>query len=104
MIKVITEKTDTTEAGSYIENGRIQSYKTVNMDGLIDHVKQLREDYDPTQHKHFHHLARLDYDIIENIRITNRFPVGPDGFNMAVKEAARMVKSGELSVFRIHGA
>lgn len=103
-MKIITEKTDVGEAGAIIENGHIQAYKTVDMSGLIDHVQKLREVYDPTEHRHFHHLARLDYDVIENIRITNKFPVGVDGFNMAVKEAARMVKSGELAAFRIHGA
>ena len=104
MIKLINEKTETSEAGAIIENGHIRAYKHVNLDGLIDHVKELRDNYDPKEAKNFHHIARLDADILENIRLINGFPNTPEGQKETVKEAVRMVKSGELAAFAIHGA
>jgi hypothetical protein len=103
-MKIINEKTDVSEAGAIIENGRIQAYKTVDLTDLVDHVKELRKTYDPSKHKNFHHIARLDADVLENIRLANGWPQTPEGQNLAVKEAVRMVKSGELSAFAVHGA
>ena len=51
-----------------------------------------------------HLLASVPADLLENVRIINKFPIGPEGVKAAIHEVVRMVKSGELEAFRVHGA
>ena len=103
MIKLINQQTDVSQAGAYIENGMITAFKTVDLDPFLEDVKRFREEYNAgDKPKDMHHVARLEADVIENIRIHNKWPPNQEGFKMAVKEAVRMVRSGELEAFRIH--
>ncbi len=103
-MKLILEKDDVSEAGAFIENGCIQAYKNVDLTEFLKDVKRTRDAYDPSLAKNMHHIASVDADVIENIRILKKYPQGPEGNKLAVKEVVRMVKSGELGAFRIHGA
>lgn len=104
MIKLITEKDDVSEAGAYIENGHIRAYKHVDLTDFLEGVKRTRDAYDPSKAKNMHHIASVDADVIENIRLLRQYPIGPEGIKLAIAEVVRMVKSGELGAFRIHGA
>lgn len=104
MIKLVTEKDEVSEAGAYIENGCIQAYKHVDLTHFLEDVRKTREAYDPSKAKNMHHIASVDADVIENIRLLKKYPTGPEGVKLAIAEVVRMVKSGELGAFRIHGA
>lgn len=104
MIKLITEKDDVSEAGAYIENGCIRPYKHVDLTDFLEDVRRTREAYDPSKAKNMHHIASVDADVIENIRLLRKYPTGPEGVKLAIAEVVRMVKNGELGAFRIHGA
>lgn len=104
MIKLINDKDDYSEAGVYIENGHIRPYKNVDLTEFLKDVKHTRDSYDPSKAKNFHHIASVDADVIENIRLINKYPNNAEGLKLAIKEVARLVKNGELGAFRIHGA
>jgi len=102
-IKLINS-TDDGEAGAIIENGTIRPYKIVDLSDSIEHARHLRDQYDESKAKNMHMLASVPVDLVENIRIINKFPIGAEGFKAAIHEVVRMVKSGELEAFKIHGA
>lgn len=104
MIKLVTDKDEVSEAGAYIKDGHIQAFKHVDLTGFLEDVRRTRAAYDPSLAKNMHHIASVDADVIENIRLLNKYPATPEGNKLAVKEVVRMVKSGELGAFRIHGA
>ena len=104
MIKLINDKDAYSEAGAYIENGTIRPYKNVDLTEFMKDVRQTREAYDPSKAKNFHHIASVDADVIENIRLLRKYPNNAEGFKLAIKEVVKLVKSGELGAFRIHGA
>jgi hypothetical protein len=104
MIKYVYDKEEGSEAGVLIENGHIQPYKHVDLTASLEYAKMHRDAYDPAKAKNMHHIGSVDADVIENVRLLNKWPMGPEGTNLAVKEVVRMIKSGELGAFRVHGA
>lgn len=103
-MKYIHDKDSISEAGVIIENGHIQPYKHIDLSGNIEYVKALRDQYDPSKAKNMHHIASVEADLIENIRLLKGYPITAEGQKLALKEVVRMVKSGELGAFRVHGA
>lgn len=103
-MKLITDKDTTAEAGAIIENGCIRPYKVVDLTDSVEHVRHLRDQYESSKAKNMHLLASVPADLLENVRIINKFPIGPEGVKAAIHEVVRMVKSGELEAFRVHGA
>ncbi len=103
-MKLINSSTDVSEAGAYIENGTITPYKNVDLTGFMEDLKAYKDCYDPKKAKDMHHIARFEADVIENIRILKKFPANQEGFQLALKEAIKMVRSGELSAFAVHDA
>jgi hypothetical protein len=104
MIKLITDKDSVSEAGAIIENGSIRPYKVIDLSDSVDHVRHLRDQYDESKAKNMHLLASVPADLVENVRIINKFPIGPEGVKAAIHEVVRMVKRGELEAFKVHGA
>lgn len=103
MIDLKTKTTDSHNAGVKIVNGTLTAYEKVNLDQFLKDVDQFRQEYKAGDApKNMHHVARLEASVIENIRITNGWPANQEGQKLALKEAVRMVKSGELKAFAIH--
>jgi hypothetical protein len=103
-MKYVYDKEVGSEAGVIIENGHIQPYKHVSLDANLEHVRMLRGQYDPSKAKNMHLIGSVHPDVIENVRLLRQYPAGPEGVKLAVEEVARMIESGELGAFRIHGA
>ena len=103
-MKLINSKDKNIEAGAHIENGMITPYTNVDLTDFMKDLAEYKEQYDPSKAKDMHHIARLEANVIENIRILKGYPANQEGFNLAVKEAVRMVKNGELKAFAVHDA
>ncbi len=102
-MKIINTQDQNHQAGAIIKDGTITAFNTVKLDDFLKDVETFREDYHAGEApKDMHHIARFEASVIENIRITNGWPQGPEGSKLAIKEAVRMVKSGELKAFAIH--
>lgn len=105
MIKFINQKNDSCESGAIIKDGTITPYSHVDFDEFFKDLREFKDDYhNGGKPKDMHHIARLEASVIENIRITNKWPNNQEGFNLAVKEAVKMVKNGELKAFAVHEA
>lgn len=104
MMRVINSKDSNSEAGVYIENGVMTPYKNIDLTQFLKDLREYKEQYDPSKAKNMHHIARLEGDIVENIRIINKYPQSEEGWNLAVKKAVEMVKNGDLKIFAVHDA
>lgn len=103
MIDLINQKDKNVVRGAKIENGTITPYEHIKLDDFLKDVEVFRQDYHSGgAPKDMHHVARLEASVLENIRIANKWPANPEGQKLAIKEAVRMVRSGELKAFAIH--
>jgi hypothetical protein len=103
MINLINSKSDTHLSGAIIKDGTITAVNKVNLDPFLEEVARFREDYhNGEKPKDMHHIARFEASVLENIRLLNKWPATQEGQKLALKEALRMVKTGELKAFAIH--
>ena len=103
-MKLINSDNGLIQSGAHIENGVITPYTNVDLTEFMKDLADYKDNYDKTKAKDMHHIARFEANVIENIRIAKKYPANQEGFNLAVKEAVRMVKSGELKAFAVHDA
>lgn len=101
-MKVLYDKTKDRESGVLIKDGVMTPYTKVDLSGFVDNLKAYRDVYNDSKPKNMHHVASIPWDVIENIRIANKFPLSREGHDLALKECIRMVKSGEMGAFKIH--
>ncbi len=103
-MKLINSDNGKVQTGAHIQDGKITPFTNVDLTDFMADLKDYKECYDKSKAKNMHHIARFEANVIENIRILKGYPANQEGFNLAVKEAVRMVKSGELRAFAVHDA